>query len=85
MYSLRTQPPPIRHPWLSGGLFEHRVQTLLILTEHQVLLSSKHMYILRLRYEFISIIRRASVFTVLDYANSLHLRLYMKEIVKSST
>ena len=25
----RTQPPPIRHPWLSGGLFEHRVQTLL--------------------------------------------------------
>ena len=45
MYSLRTQPPPIRHPWLSGGLFEHRVQTLLILTEHQVLLSSKHMYI----------------------------------------
>ena len=43
------------------------------------------MYILRLRYEFISIIQRASVFTVLDYANSLHLRLYMKEIVKSST
>ena len=29
------------------------------------------MYILRLRYEFISIIRRASVFTVLVYANSL--------------
>jgi len=26
----RTQTPPIRHPWLSGGLFEHRVQTLLI-------------------------------------------------------
>ena len=25
-----TQPPPIRHPWLNGGLFEHRVQTLLI-------------------------------------------------------
>ena len=28
-YRYRTQPPPIRHPWLSGGLFEHRVQTLL--------------------------------------------------------
>ena len=23
------QPLPIRHPWLSGSLFEHRVQTLL--------------------------------------------------------
>ena len=29
MYRYRTQPPPIRHPWLSGGLFEHRVQTWL--------------------------------------------------------
>ena len=28
-YLYRTKPPPIRHPWLSGGLFEHRVQTLL--------------------------------------------------------
>ncbi len=29
-YYRMTQPPPIRHPWLSGGLFEHPVQTLLI-------------------------------------------------------
>ena len=26
----RTQPPSIRHPWLNDGLFEHRVQTLLM-------------------------------------------------------
>ena len=29
-YSSRTQPPLIRHPCLNSGLFEHRIQTLLI-------------------------------------------------------
>ena len=33
-YYHRTQPPPIRHPWLSGGLFEHRVQTLLLFCQN---------------------------------------------------
>jgi len=29
--SIRTKPLPIRHPWLSGSLPEHRVQVFLIL------------------------------------------------------
>ena len=28
-YELRSYAPSARRPWLSGGLFEHRVQTLL--------------------------------------------------------
>ena len=38
-YQRHTQPLPIRHPWLSGSLPEHRVQALLI--EYRTLTTSK--------------------------------------------
>lgn len=38
-YLYHPPPPPIRHPWLSDGLIEHRVQSLL--TNHRALRTSK--------------------------------------------
>jgi len=32
--SRHTKPPPIRHPWLNGGLIEHRVQSFLLIFQN---------------------------------------------------